>query len=205
MEEQKKTVTELVFILDKSGSMCGLEADTVGGFNSNLARHRTENEAVLVTTALFSSNMTVIHDRVPISEVKNMSAEDFTVGGSTALYDAIGKQIDHISAVHRYIRREDIPDSTVFIIMTDGYENASRTYSRDTIRKMISEKRENGWEFIFLGANIDTESVARDMGMDERLALSFEATSAGVAECYDSMWCAIDKVKKVKKGKGERR
>jgi uncharacterized protein YegL len=197
MEEMKKFKTELVFILDKSGSMCGLESYTVGGFNANLDKHRGEN--ALVTTALFSNEMKVIHDRLDIVSVPHMSLAEFSVGGSTALYDAVGTLIDHVGNVHRYIRSEDVPDNTVFIIMTDGYENASCKFSHEMIRKMIIEKRELGWEFIFLGANIDTESVAHDMGIDDGLAMSFAATSKGVVKCCSDMWDIVDKAKKNKK------
>lgn len=204
MSEKKLPITELVFILDKSGSMSGLEADTVGGFNSNLKKHRGEEGRTYVTTVLFSTGVTVLHDRQDVSDVSDMTADDFTVGGCTALYDAVGEQIEHISTVHRYIREEDLPDSTVFIIMTDGYENASVRYSHERLRKMISEKREKGWEFIFLGANIDTESVASGLGMNEKLASSFRATSEGVSDCLDDMYCFIDRAKKETKRGGKK-
>ena len=193
MKEIKTPITELVFIIDRSGSMSGLEADTVGGFNSNLKKYRDSEGTTLVTTALFSNQITVLHDRLDVCDVPEMSLRDYSVGGSTALYDAVGTQIEHIGAVHKYIREEDVPEYTVFVIMTDGYENASHRFTHRKIREMIEEKRENGWEFVFLGANIDTEEVARGLGMNEDLALNFCATPTGVVEVFDDIWCAVDK------------
>ncbi|MBQ4251549.1 MAG: VWA domain-containing protein, partial [Erysipelotrichaceae bacterium] len=163
----KKGLTELVFILDRSGSMSGLEGDTVGGYNSMLEKQRKEEGECLVSTVLFNSTSQVICDRQDIKKVRNMEPEDYFPSGCTALIDAMGDAIKHIKNVHKYIREEDVPEHTLFVITTDGYENASRRYSAAEVRKMVSAQKEAGWQFLFLGANIDAVETARSYGIDE--------------------------------------
>ena len=152
----RKGLTELVFILDRSGSMSGLEADTIGGFNSMLERQRREPGQALVSTILFDNVSEVLHDRVDLREIRPMTDRDYTVRGCTALLDAVGGAIHHIGNVHKYARPEDVPEHTLFVITTDGMENASRRYTTEHVKRMIEhEKEKYGWEFLFLGANID--------------------------------------------------
>lgn len=161
----KKGLTEMVFILDKSGSMCGYEEDTIGGFNSMIeAQKRVDGEA-LVSTVLFSNFSRVIHDRKNLKDVQPLTEEDYFVGGSTALIDAIGDAIHHIKNVHKYAREEDVPEKTIFIITTDGYENASYHWSSEQVKKLIAEQEAKGWEFIFLGANIDAVETGDSIGI----------------------------------------
>ena len=158
----KKNLTEIVFILDRSGSMSGLEADTIGGFNSMIEKQRRADGEALVSTVLFDNMSEVIHDRVDIRDIKPMTDRDYTVRGCTALLDAIGGAIHHIGNVHKYARPEDVPEHTLFIITTDGMENASRFYNSDRVKQMIErQKAKYGWEFLFFGANIDAVETAR--------------------------------------------
>lgn len=187
--EKPNSDTELVFIIDRSGSMSGFEADTIGGFNSMIEKQKGEGEGtVYVSTVLFDNCSEVIHDRVPITEVAPMTRADYTVRGCTALLDAIGEAVHHIGNVHKYARREDVPAHTVFVITTDGMENASRTYSSEKVKKMIKKKtEENGWEFIFLAANIDAVQTAGDIGIGRDRAANYRQTRDGYTECYDAM------------------
>ena len=165
--------------------MHGLESDTVGGFNSTLHKQRELEGEVLVSTVLFDHSTTVLHDRVPLDKVPQMTEKDYCVGGSTALMDAIGNAIKHIGTIHKYAREEDVPEHTVFIITTDGMENASHLFSSDQVKKMIEEKKEkNGWEFIFLAANIDAVESAIEIGIDRSRAADYFATPTGTAEMY---------------------
>ena len=162
----KKNLTEIVFILDKSGSMGGLESDTIGGFNSMLEKQKKESGDAYVSTVLFSNTSETIHDRVNIKEVEKLTDEQYYVGGCTALLDAVGDTIKHISDIHRYVRKADVPNHTLFIITTDGLENASHKYNINQIKNMIKEKKEKeNWEFLFLGANIDAVATARNFGI----------------------------------------
>ena len=159
-------ITELVFILDKSGSMSGFEADTIGGFNAMIEKQKKEDGKAFVTTVLFSTSCKVIHDRVDISKMEPMTDKDYQVGGCTALMDSMGDTIKHITRIHKYARPEDVPEHTVFVITTDGMENASRKYSADEIKKMVKHEEEKyGWEFIFLAANIDAVETAESYGI----------------------------------------
>ena len=178
--------TELVFILDRSGSVSGLKADTIGGFNSMLEKQKREPGEALISTVLFDGESTVIHDRVAIDKVSPLTEKDYFVRGCTALLDAVGGAIHHIGNVHKYARLEDVPDKTLFIITTDGYENASRTYTYETVRKMIERQKEKyGWEFLFLGANIDAEAEAGRFGIDADRAVTYKADSKGTALNYE--------------------
>ena len=181
----KKQLTELVFILDRSGSMFGLEADTIGGFNSMIAKQRREAGEALVSTVLFNGTTTVLHDRVPLTRIEPMTERQYQVGGCTALLDAIGGAIHHIGNVHKYAREEDRPEHTLFVITTDGLENASHSYSADQVRRMIRRQRENyGWEFIFLGANIDAVETAAHIGIDRSRAVNYHSDSRGTRLNY---------------------
>jgi len=176
----KKNLTELVFILDKSGSMAGLETDTIGGFNSMIQRQRLQEGEALVSTVLFSNDSTVIHDRADARSVKPLTALDYRVGGCTALIDAIGGAIHHIGNVHKYAREEDVPEHTVFVITTDGMENASHRYSSEEVKRMVKRQTEKyGWEFLFLGANIDAVETAARYGIHEDRAVNFHNDSQG--------------------------
>ena len=151
----KNNLTEMVFILDRSGSMCGLEGDTIGGFNSMIDNQKKQEGEALVTTVLFDNEYELLHDRVKLSEIKKMTDKEYYVRGCTALLDAVGRTISHISMIRKYIRKEDIPQNTIIAITTDGMENASHEYNYEQIKKMIEEKKKDGWEFLFIGANID--------------------------------------------------
>ena len=192
----KNNTTELVFIIDRSGSMSGFEDDTIGGFNSTIERQRETAGKVYVSTVLFDNDSEVIHDRVDISEVKPMTRRDYRVRGCTALLDAIGGAIHHIGNVHKYARKEDVPEHTVFVITTDGMENASHRYSSDEIKKKIKRQTEKyGWEFIFLAANIDAVETAKSIGIRRERAANYNHTSDGVKASYGVMCDAISAVR----------
>ena len=181
----KKGLTELVFILDKSGSMSGLESDTIGGFNGMIEKQKKEEGEALVSTVLFSNQSTVVHDRADLKEIPKLTEKEYFVGGCTALIDAIGGAIHHIKNVHKYIREEDRPEHTLFVITTDGLENASHIYSSDEVKKMIEQQKELGWEFIFLGANIDAVETAKSFGIREDRAVNYVPDRAGVKYSTD--------------------
>lgn len=187
--------TEIMFILDKSGSMACLTEDTVGGFNSLIEKQRGEEGECYVSTLLFDSDRKLLHDRLPLDRVPRMTAGDYTPCGSTALFDAVGWAIRHISDIHKYARPEDIPGRTVFVITTDGMENASHRYGREEIRRLIREKREKGWEFLFLGANIDAAETADSMGISRERAVNYHADSEGTKNVYDSIGDALCSVR----------
>ena len=175
-----KNLTEMVFILDRSGSMSGLEADTIGGFNGMIARQKKEEGEALVSTVLFDDGIRVVHDRVPLQNVQPMTDRDYYVGGCTALLDALGGAIHHIAQIHKYAREEDRPAKTVFVITTDGMENASRRYSRDKVRRMVRHEQEKyGWEFLFLGANMDAVKEAGRYGIRKDRSVQYCIDPAG--------------------------
>ena len=179
-------MTELVFILDRSGSMSGLEKDTIGGFNSMIENQKREDGQALVSTVLFDNESVVIHDRLPLDRVPPLTEEEYYTRGCTALLDAVGGAIHHIGNVHKYARKEDVPEKTLFIITTDGYENASRRYDYEKVRHMIQhEKEKYGWEFLFLGANIDAAAEAKRFGIDADRAVTYKCDAAGTALNYD--------------------
>ena len=180
----KKELTELVFILDRSGSMAGLETDTIGGFNAMLAKQRKEPGEAFVSTVLFDNETEVIHDRVPLDQVEDLTQEQYYVRGCTARLDAVGGAIRHIGNVHRYARKEDVPEKTLFIITTDGMENASRRYTYPQVRKLIREKQQQGWEFLFLGANIDAAAEASRFGIGQDRAANYCCDAKGTALNY---------------------
>ena len=184
----KKDLTELVFILDASGSMAGLEQDTIGGFNGMIEKQKKEPGEAYVSTVIFASKSKVFHDRVPIGKVEPLTDRQYSVGGCTALLDAIGGAIHHIGNVHKYAREEDRPEKTLFIITTDGMENASRKYSAEEVRAKIKRQQEKyGWEFLFLGANIDAIETARRYGIREDRSVNFHADHDGVRSSMRSV------------------
>ena len=192
----KKDLTELVFILDRSGSMAGLEDDTIGGFNSMIQRQKDEPGEAYVSTILFDNHSTVIHDRVDIRKVAPMTRKDYYVRGCTALLDAVGKAIHHIGNIHKYAREEDRPAKTLFVITTDGMENASREYTYDRVRRMITHEQEKyGWEFIFLGANIDAAKEAVRFGINAERAVNYHADHQGTAVIYEAVSEAVSCVR----------
>ena len=196
MKEQTN-LTELVFILDRSGSMSGLESDTIGGFNAMLERQKAQPGDCWVSTVLFDNESVVLHDRLPLQKVPQMTARDYAVGGCTALIDAIGGAIHHIGNIHKYARKEDVPTHTLFVIMTDGLENASRRYSSDEVKRLIERQKETyGWEFLFIGANIDAVETAKCYGIDENRAVNYHADADGTRIAYASVAKAVSRMRK---------
>ena len=192
----KKGLTELVMILDRSGSMSGLEADTIGGFNSMIEQQKKEEGNVYVSTILFDNESEVIHDRVDIRKIEPMNDRQYYVRGCTALLDAVGGAIKHISTVHKYAREEDVPEKTIFVITTDGMENASRSYGYNEVRRMKEQKKEEEhWEFIFLGANIDAAGEAARFGIDADHTANYHADTIGTAVIYEAVSEAVCNVR----------
>ena len=192
----KKNLTEIVFILDRSGSMAGLEDDTIGGFNAMIEKQKKEAGEALVSTVLFDNHTDVIHDRVDIQKVAPMTREEYYVRGCTALLDAVGRAIHHIGNVHKYAREEDRPEKTLFVITTDGMENASREYTYDHLKAMIQRQQAKyGWEFLFLGANIDAVSTAGRFGIGEDYAVNYHCDKEGTALNYEVVSEAICSVR----------
>ena len=192
----KKGLTELVFILDRSGSMMGLEKDTIGGFNAMLEKQKKEDGEALVSTVLFDHEMAVIHDRVDVQKVPLLTENEYVPRGSTALIDAIGGAIHHIGNIHKYAREEDVPEHTIFVITTDGMENASRRYTSDEVKRMIRRQKERyDWEFLFLGANIDAVETARRFGISEDRAVRFHSDRRGTRLNYEVLSDAISTVR----------
>jgi len=181
-------ITELVFILDRSGSMSGLESDTIGGFNSVIKKQKGVEGECYVSTILFDHVSEVLHDRVRLSDIKEMTENEYTVRGSTALIDAMGSAIRHIANIHKYARPEDVPEHTMFVIITDGMENSSRMYSSDEVKKMVEkEKKEYGWEFLFIGANIDSVETAGHFGIGADRAVNYHADRRGTKVVYETL------------------
>ncbi len=192
----QNNITEMVFILDRSGSMAGLESDTIGGFNSLIEKQKKLDGKAYVSTVLFDNLTEVIHDRVEIQDIKPMTEEQYFVRGCTALIDAIGGAIHHIANIHKYARPEDVPCHTVFVIITDGAENASRHYTSDRVKAMIEkEKEQYGWEFMFIGANIDAVETAREYGIDESRAVNYNADTVGTSIVYEAVESAVHSIR----------
>lgn len=192
----RKDLTELVFIIDRSGSMSGLESDTIGGFNSMIRKQKQAEGEALISTVLFDNVSEVLHDRVNVKDIQPMTEYDYTVRGTTALLDAIGGAIHHIGNVHKYARQEDVPEHTMFVITTDGMENASRYYSSEKVKKMIErQKVKYGWEFLFLGANIDAVETASHFGIGADRAVNYNCDSEGTALNYEVVSDAICSVR----------
>ncbi len=194
-----KNLTELVFILNRSGSMSGLESDTIGSFNSMIEKQKKEKGECLVTTILFSNCTEFLHDRIIISNIDPMTSKDYTAYGCTALLDAIGSTIDHISSIHKYARTEDIPKHTLFVITTDGMENAVTKYDVEKIKEMIErQKSKYSWEFLFLGANIDAVSTAQRFRISSDRAVTFTNNSRGIATNYETVTEVVSSVRAAK-------
>ncbi|MBQ6946625.1 MAG: VWA domain-containing protein [Clostridia bacterium] len=192
----KNNVTELVFILDRSGSMAGLEADTVGGFNAMIEKQKAQSGGCYVSTVLFDDESEVLHDRVKLGDIFPLTRKQYSVGGCTALLDAIGGAIHHIGNVHKYARPEDVPAHTMFVITTDGMENASRRYNGEQIKKMIRRQKEKyGWEFLFIGANIDAIATASRYGIDRDRAVNYHADKEGTRVVYETVTRAVSNVR----------
>lgn len=188
----KKNLSEIVFLLDRSGSMSGLEKDTIGGFNAMIEKQKKEEGEALISTILFDHEMKVLHDRVQVQDVKPISEKDYQVRGCTALLDAMGGAIHHIGNVHKYARNEDVPEHTIFVITTDGMENASSHYSSSKVRTMVERQKEKyGWEFLFLGANMDAIAAAKNFGIEEDKAVEYRSDDIGTRLNYAVMSEAI--------------
>jgi len=192
----KKNLTEIVFILDRSGSMAGLESDTIGGFNAMIEKQTATPGEALVSTVLFDSETAVIHDRVDLQKIAPMTERDYYVRGCTALLDAVGSAIHHIGNVHKYAREEDRPEKTLFVITTDGMENASHRYNYAKVKDMIKRQKEKyHWEFLFLGANIDAAREATRFGIDEDKAANYHADTHGTGVIYETVSQAICQIR----------
>ena len=193
----KKNLTELVFILDRSGSMAGLEKDTIGGFNAMIEKQRGEPGEALISTVLFDNETEVIHDRIPLDRVPALTEKEYFVRGCTALLDAVGGAIHHIGNVHKYAREEDRPEKALFVITTDGMENASHFYTYDQVKAMIQRQQEKyGWEFLFLGANIDAAREATRFGIRADRAANYYADSVGTEVVYEAVNEAVCQVRR---------
>ncbi|NLK43027.1 MAG: VWA domain-containing protein [Tissierellia bacterium] len=196
----KKGLTELVFILDRSGSMSGLESDTIGGYNSMLEKQKKVEGEALVTTVLFDDKYELLHDRVNLRGVVPITEKEYYVRGTTALLDAIGLTINKIVNAHKHISKEEVPDHTLFVITTDGMENASREYTYDKVREMVEyQKNKYGWEFIFLGANIDAIETAQRFGIDKDRSANYNADSEGTILNFQVISEAVSNIRVNKK------
>ncbi|MBR6321428.1 MAG: VWA domain-containing protein [Lachnospiraceae bacterium] len=192
----KKGLIEIVFILDRSGSMSGLESDTIGGFNATIAKQRKEPGEALVSTVLFNDWSEVIYDRVPLDQIEPMTDRQYYVRGCTALLDAIGDAVKHIGLVHKYAREEDVPEHTIFIITTDGMENSSHKYTAEEVRKLLKRQQEKyGWEFLFIGANIDSVETASRIGISRERAANYRHDSRGTNLNYEAQSQAISSLR----------
>ncbi len=190
-------LTEIVFILDRSGSMAGLEDDTIGGFNAMVEKQKKEQGEAVLSAVLFSDGSRVLYDRVDIRKVEPMTDRQYQVSGCTALLDAIGGAVHHIANVHKYAREEDRPGKTIFVITTDGMENASRAYSYDEVQRMVKHEQEKyGWEFLFLGANMDAISAARSFGIRADRAVRYRCDGAGTALNYSVVSETVARVRR---------
>ena len=191
--------TELVFILDRSGSMSGLEKDTIGGFNGMIEKQKKEEGKAFVTTILFDDKIETLHDRLDLQEIKTLTDKDYTVRGMTALLDAVGSTINHISNIHKYARPEDVPEHTMFIITTDGMENASREFNYAKIKSLIEEKKKLGWEFVFIGANIDAVTEGAKLGISAERSVDYLADSKGTDVLFHAMSASVSEMRSGKK------
>lgn len=192
----KKGLTELVFILDRSGSMSGLEADTIGGFNSLITKQKKEDGYALISAVLFDDLTEVLYDRVSLNRIEPMNDKQYYVRGCTALLDALGGAIHHIGNVHKYAREEERPEKTIFIITTDGMENASRRYTYEKVKTMVERQRNKyGWEFLFLGANMDAIAVAGKFGVQANRAVTYECDSKGTQLNYEVLSRTVSRVR----------
>ena len=196
VEKKKNNIVDVVFILDRSGSMGGLESDTIGGFNSMLEKQRKIEGKAFITTVLFDDQYELLHDRVSIDKVKNITEKEYFVRGSTALLDAIGKTIAKEKAIQDTLGKNEKADKVLFVIITDGLENASREYNSSTVKKLIETQKEKyGWEFLFLGANIDAIETANTIGINAERAVNYKSDSIGTKKNYDTLNKAVEEVR----------
>lgn len=196
----KKNATELVFILDRSGSMSGLEADTIGGFNSMIEKQKQEAGEATVTTILFDNKVETLHDRADLQKIQPMTNKEYYVRGSTALLDAVGSTIQHIAHVHTVMGEDNVPEHTMVVITTDGMENSSKEFTAEAVKCLIEEKKEkNGWEFLFLGANIDAVKAAGHIGIGADRAVNYHSDHVGTALNYDVVSATVSNMRQ---GKG---
>lgn len=196
----KKNCTELVFILDRSGSMSGLEADTIGGFNAMIEKQKQEAGDATVTTILFDSKVETLYDRIDLQKIEPMTSKDYYVRGTTALLDAVGSTIQHISHVHTVMGEDNVPEHTMFVITTDGMENASREFTAEAVKRLIGERKEkDNWEFLFLGANIDAVKAAGNIGIGADRAVNYHPDPVGTALNYSVVGEAVSVMRR---GKG---
>ena len=191
MEKKRNDLTELVFILDRSGSMAGLESDTIGGFNGLIDKQKKVDGKAFVTTVLFDNQQKTVHDRVDLAEVAPMTEKEYYVGGSTALLDAVGDTVTQIEKIHKYVRPEDVPAHTMVVITTDGMENSSHRWRAADVKKLVEKKKEGGWEFLFLGANIDAVSEAARFGIDADRSVRYCNDSVGVRKNFSAVGKAM--------------
>ncbi|MBQ2101315.1 MAG: VWA domain-containing protein [Lachnospiraceae bacterium] len=191
-----KNLTELVFVLDRSGSMRGLEKDTIGGFNGMIEKQKKEEGDVLVSAVLFDDKTEVLYDRVDIKTITPMTEDQYYVRGCTALLDAVGESIEHVKEVRKEVPKEQRPEKTIFIITTDGMENASRKYSYEKVKSLIEKRRAKDWEFIFLGANIDAAKEAGRIGIQASRAVNYKCDAAGTALNYSVLEKTVSKMRK---------
>ena len=192
----KNNITELVFIIDRSGSMAGLESDTIGGFNSMIEKQKRQDGGCYVSTVLFDDESEVLHDRIKLADIPKMTEDDYCVRGCTALIDALGGAIHHIGNIHKYARNEDVPEHTMFVVITDGQENASHSYTSEQVKRMIErQKKKYGWEFLFIGANIDAVETAKRYGICKDRAVNYNADGAGTQILYESVAKAVCNVR----------
>lgn len=191
----KKNLTELVFILDRSGSMAGLERDTIGGFNSMLEKQKKSEAEAVVTTVLFDTEYELLHDRADLRGIAPLTDRDYQVGGCTALLDAIGRTVHKVERARKNVLPAFRPQKTLFVIITDGEENSSREYSARQIRTLVGQKKEEGWEFVFLGANIDAITAAGRIGIDPSRAVDYRADSVGTRTNFDALSGLVDRVR----------
>ena len=195
----KNGITEMVFILDRSGSMGGLESDTIGGFNAMIEKQKKQEGKAYVTTVLFDHEIQVLHSRVELSEIPPMTDKDYTVRGTTALIDAIGTTIKRIKSMHKELPEKEVPEHTIFVITTDGMENASSQYSSKEVKKMIEhQKKKHNWEFLFIGANIDAVETAKHFGIDKNRAVNYKADAQGTSVLYSAVSSVVGRVRKSK-------
>jgi uncharacterized protein YegL len=196
-DKNKTNLTEFVFILDRSGSMSGLEGDTISGYNSMLARQQTEPGEARITTVLFDHQYEVLHDRLDLKAVSPITEQEYFVRGSTALLDALGRTIHKIGSAQKFSKPEYRADKVIFIITTDGMENASCVYTYGEVKAQIErQKSRYGWEFIFLGANIDAVETAARFGIDRNRAQNYHADSKGSQVIYEAIACATVEFRK---------
>lgn len=191
----KKNLTDLVFILDRSGSMRGLESDTVGGYNALLDKQRKEDGEAIVTTVLFDDGYELLHDRIPLTGIADITTKEYYVRGCTALLDAVGRTITKVENAQAHTLESQRPEKTLFVITTDGLENASKEFRLDAVKAMIDRCREKGWEFLFLGANMDAVKTAGAMGIAPERSVNYHADAAGTAATFASVACAVSEMR----------